>query len=76
VAHFLLVYDRSSGELIRQRPFEDEAAALHARFAAEGEFKDQPDIEIVALSAPSEQDLRRTHARYFLRLEDLAQRIG
>jgi hypothetical protein len=76
VAHFLLVYSRSSGELIRQRTFDDDAAALRARFAAEDEFKERPDIEIVAFSAASEEDLRRTHARYFLRLEELAQRMS
>jgi hypothetical protein len=76
VAHFLLVYDRSSGQLLRQRAFSDDASALRARFEAEREFEQQPHIEIVALSAASEQDLRRTHARYFLRLEDLAGRMA
>lgn len=75
MAHFLLVYDRSSGELVRQRSFKDGAAALRARFQAEHEFKDQPNIEIVALSAASEADLRRTHARYFLGLNELAARF-
>jgi hypothetical protein len=76
VAHFLLVYSRSTGELIRQLSFDDDAAALQARFVAEDEFKAQPEIEIVALSAASEEDLRRTHARYFLRLQELAQRMS
>ena len=76
MAHFLLVYRRSSGELVRQEVFEDDSDALRARFAAEEEFKGQLDVEIVALNASSEEELRRTHARYFLRLEDLAARMS
>jgi hypothetical protein len=76
VAHFLLVYDRASGTLVRQDAFADDAAALRARFDAEREFAEQPNIEIVALSAASEDELRRTHARYFLRLDELAARLS
>ena len=76
MAYFLLVYDRSSGQLVRQLSFDDDATALRGRFDAEREFKEQPNIEIVALSAASEEDLRRTHARYFLRLDELAERMS
>ena len=76
MAHFLLVYDRASGELVRQHAYDDDTAALRARFEAEREFGEQPNIEIVALSAASEEDLRRTHARYFLRLDELAARMS
>lgn len=76
MSHFLIVYDRASGHLIRQDAFSDDGAALQARFVAEREFQDRRDVEIVALSAASEEDLRRTHARYFLRLDELAQRMS
>lgn len=76
MAHFLLVYDRAAGELVRQLSFAESAAALEARFAAEREFGGQSNIEIVALSAASEDDLRRTHARYFLHLDELAARMA
>ena len=76
MAHFLLVYNRAAGKLLRKQTFDDSAAALRARFEAESEFRQQPDVEIVALSAASEDDLRRTHARYFLNLGELAARMS
>ena len=76
MAHFLLIYDRSAGKLVRQEEFERSGLALDARFAAEEEFVGRPEIEIVAFTAASEEDLRRTHARYFLTLDELAARMG
>jgi len=75
VAHFLLIYDRDAGELLRKEEFPTDAQALAGRFAAEAEFVGRPEIEIVALSAESEADLRDTHARYFLGLAELADRM-
>jgi hypothetical protein len=76
VAHFLIVYDRDAGELVRQRCFGTSADAMRARFAAEAEFRGQPEIEVVALVAESEDALRRTHARYFLDLAALGERMS
>ncbi len=76
MAHFLLIYDRTAGELIRQQRYADAAAAIAGRFAAETEFADQPEIEIVAVTAESEDELRTTHGRYFLDLSQLAARMG
>jgi hypothetical protein len=76
VAHFLLVYDRNSGRLIRQQRFDADSEALQARFDAEHEFRGRPEVEIVALTAESEDDLRRTHARYFLDLAQLVDRMS
>jgi hypothetical protein len=76
VGHFLLIYDRGAGVLVRTAQFEQAAEALQARFAAEQEFDGRSEIEIVALSAASEDDLRRTHARYFLTLDELAARMA
>lgn len=76
MAHFLLIYDRDAGELVRTTQYEQAVEALNARFAAESEFKGRSEIEIVALSADSEEDLRRTHARYFLGLDELAARMA
>jgi hypothetical protein len=75
MAHFLLVYDRNAGRLIRQQQFADAGAAFAARFVAEGEFAGRREVEIVALTADSEEDLRTTHGRYFLDLDELAARI-
>ena len=75
MAHFLLIYDRDAGQLVRQEEFEASSDALRARFAAETEFGRRPEIEIVALSAESEASLRMTHGRYFFGLTELADRV-
>lgn len=77
MAHFLLIYDRSLGQLVRDpEQFDSSAAALTARFTAEREFTGQENVEIVAFDAESEAALRTTHARYFLSLPELAARIA
>jgi hypothetical protein len=67
MSYFLLVYDRSAGELRELREFgdADREAALAERFARERETEGRQDLEIVLLGAPSEAALRRTHSRYF-----------
>lgn len=76
MAHFLLIYDRDKGTLLRNEQFATDAEALTGRFAAEAEFAGRPAIEIVTLSAASEVDLRDTHARYFLGLTELSDRMA
>jgi hypothetical protein len=76
MAHFLLIYDRGAGQLVRNQECVDAAAAFAGRVLAESEFANQPEIEIVALTAESEEGLRTTHGRYFLDLAELAARIG
>lgn len=75
MAHFLLIYDRGTGTLLRQEEFETNSDALDARFAAEGEYGPQPGIEILAISAASEAELKRSHGRYFLTSEELGERL-
>jgi hypothetical protein len=70
--HFLLVYDRRRGALLETRPFDDRDAAFHARFEAERAHRTNPTIEVVVLSADSEEALRRTHARYFETVSEMA----
>ena len=67
--HYLLIYDRSQGS-VRMVSFSLLDAALTARFNAEREFSDDPEIEIVVLSADSHEDLARTHSRYLKGLHD------
>ena len=76
MSHFLLVYDRDAGRLVRKQRYESSADAMRARFAAESEFAGRPEIEIVALGAESEEDLRVTHGRYFLSLTELVDRMA
>lgn len=76
MSHFLLIYDRDTGQLVRKKRFRSSANAMHARFRAEQEFRGCDEIEIVALAAESEQALMRTHGRYFLNLRELADRLA
>lgn len=75
VAHFLLIYDRAAGQLLLQKEFATDAEALAARFAAESEFGVQENIEILAISAASEAELKRSHGRYFLSSQELGERL-
>lgn len=72
--YFLLVYDRRSGLVgpVKEFPGSAAAEALERRFEMERVYRDQPDIEVVVLSARSTQDLLRTHARYFKSVQELA----
>ena len=72
VQHYLVVYDRRAGKIIRHRRFQAPNTALAARFDAEREFRADPDIEIVVLGADSWDALRETHSRYFEGVQELA----
>ncbi len=76
MAHFLLIYDRSAGKLVRQESYGSNGEAMRARFVAEGEFAGRPEIEVVVLVAESEEAMRRTHGRYFLGLSELVDRLA
>jgi hypothetical protein len=71
--HYLLVYNRREGRILRRRAYRVAADALQARFAAEREFLGQPDIEVVVLGGASWTAVERTHSRYFSRVQDLAK---
>jgi hypothetical protein len=70
--HFLVVFDRAEGRVLREEPYDDARDALTERFKTERLHRGDPDIEVVVLSAESPDALRRTHARYFLTLSELA----
>lgn len=73
--HYLLSFKRSSGRLTVEK-FEGVDAgrtALRARFAAEAKFAGQDDVELVVIQARSEDEIRRTHSRYFQSVRQLTQ---
>jgi hypothetical protein len=70
--HYLVLYNRRSGEIIRRRQFQTADTALAARFEAEREFREEPDVEIVVLGADSWDALKQTHSRYFKDVQELA----
>lgn len=69
--HYLLVFDRSAGRLLEQKEYADNAVALAARFELERRYADDPNVEIVVMTADSLDALRATHARYFTNAGDL-----
>lgn len=74
---FLLVYRRSTGELVDWKDLgEDRSSAIKLRAERERLEKDDPDLEVVVLSAADRDAVMRTHARYFTRerARDLAGR--
>jgi hypothetical protein len=74
VTHFLLVYDQAGGRvlLLEEYADADRAAALDKRFALEREHADDPNLEVIVLSAPDRATLEATHARYFKDVQELA----
>jgi hypothetical protein len=70
--HFLIVYRRSTGTLIRCDDLgADGAAALRERFDTEMQERADADVEVVLLSASSREELTRTHSRYFKTMSEL-----
>ena len=71
---FLVVYNQLTGDVqLSEYPDEARAEALQRRFALEREHRLEPHIEVVLLGARSEDVLRRTHARYFKSVRELAE---
>jgi hypothetical protein len=73
---FLIEYDRSRGLLSTFRSFDDIARreADDARLELELSLSRRGiEREVVLLEAATEDDLRRTHRRYFENLAELAQ---
>ena len=71
---FLIEYDRSSGEIVTFREFDDSERrkAEDARLEMELELNRLgTEREVVLLEAASEEALRRTHRRYFENLAEL-----
>lgn len=70
--HYLVVYDRVEGTIIKHKGFRDASRALRARFDAERDYRGQGDVEVVVLGAESWDSLPQTHARYFKGVQELA----
>jgi ribosomal protein L4 len=72
---FLIEYDRALGKLVRLREFaaDESATATSARLVLELEqMLSKDEREIVILEAESEEQLRKTHRRYFETISVLA----
>lgn len=71
---FLIEYDRGEGRLVRIEPFSnsDRKRAEETRLNLELELNRKGiQREVVLLEAATEEDVRRTHRRYFETLTEL-----
>jgi hypothetical protein len=75
MSRFLVVFNRNSGHTLEVRSVSSSAgAATRARLEAEDSYRADKNVEVVVLSSSSEANLRRTHARYFENVSELASR--
>lgn len=63
--HYLLMYDRATGELVVAHEYEDAVAAARAYAALEQRYRNEPGIEIVLVGSDSLDTIKLTHANYF-----------
>lgn len=72
---FLLVYDRRAGKLLLDREFSESERdeALRQRFELEHQYRTDPNIEVVVVTAASREVVEHTHGRYFKTIEELAE---
>jgi hypothetical protein len=71
---YLIEYDRESGSLLRLMAFSpaDRRRAEEERLKVELDLlKNRIAREVVLLEASNEEELRKTHRRYFERLDEL-----
>jgi hypothetical protein len=73
--YFLLVYDRRRSKILSHVEFsiEQRDRALAERAELVRRHRENPDLEIVLLGANSFDDLKKTHARYFKTIDQLAK---
>jgi hypothetical protein len=71
---FLIIYNQQTAA-VDVTPYTDDqrAVARERRFELERDHRLEPHIEVVLLSAPSVDVVRRTHARYFKSVHELVE---
>ena len=72
---FLIEYDRNSGTIARMDRFDDanREKAQESRLDLEIDLNNKNiDHEVVLLEATTEDDVRKTHRRYFENLHELS----
>lgn len=75
MSKFLIVYRNSTGALLHGPEEFAENQGVKAskmRLAYETKYRLDPDVEVVTLGAESITALKKTHARYFYNLGELA----
>jgi hypothetical protein len=75
---FLIEYDKPRGAIVRFEPFDDtrQTEAESLRLAIELDLREKRiSHEVVLLEALSEEDLRKTHRRYFENVNEIGKAI-
>jgi hypothetical protein len=62
--HWLIVYERNPGKLLRCDEYSDSHAALQERFTIERSHPGDTNLEVVVIGG-SLDTIKRTHSRYF-----------
>lgn len=70
---YLLIFDRTNPTSVEVEEFADPRKAVESLLTAERLRGKRPELEIVLLNATDEDDLRRTHSRYFESIEELLE---
>lgn len=65
--YYVLIYDQEKGKILDIEAYGRDGgdAALARRFELDRAWAASPKVEVVLLSAESEEALQRTHGRYF-----------
>ncbi len=75
--HFLIAYQRSTGTLIECTGFDlHDMERIAARRTELEQQHGGADYEVVLIATHSEEDLLKTHARYFKNPEQLASKVS
>jgi hypothetical protein len=69
---YVLIFDRIKGS-VEIREFSDPEDAVVHLLEEERRRAYAPELEVVLLNAADEEDLRRTHARYFESINELLE---
>ncbi len=76
---FLIDYDRPTGKLVQFRKFDesDRQTAHDIRLELERKLNREGnrDREVVVLEAPTEEQIRHTHGRYFKSVAELTKEM-
>jgi hypothetical protein len=72
VTIFVLTFDRKT-RAVDVAPIDDPDEAMERLLEAEERRRDHPELEVVLLTARDEDDLRKTHSRFFESLDELLE---
>lgn len=63
--HFILVFNRLTGQLINNESFDDVNIAADELSVLEHKYAENENIEVLLVSSDSVETLKKTHGHYF-----------